>query len=94
LVYSREAIADLVRLRDFIATHDPAAAARTAADLIARIDHLCRFPGIGRNVPDAPSAGAVRDFIFGKYIVRYAAHSDALSVLRIWHHCEGRQDSK
>ena len=90
LVYSREAIADLVRLRAFIAEHDPGAAARIAADLVARMDHLCRFPGMGRGVAEAPQPDTIRDFAFGRYAVRYTVHEGALVVLRIWHHFEDR----
>lgn len=91
LVYSQEAVADLVRLRTFVADHDPAAAARIAADLVTRINSLCTFPEMGRSVPQAPDPDAVRDFIFGKYVIRYTVHGAALVVLRIWHHYEGRQ---
>ncbi len=44
LVYSAEAVQDLVRLREFIAEKDPTAAARVAAELVARIETLCLFP--------------------------------------------------
>jgi plasmid stabilization system protein ParE len=54
LVYSAEAVQDLVRLREFIAEKDPMAAARVAAELVARIENLCLFPEIGRNVELAP----------------------------------------
>ena len=93
LVYSQEAVADLIRLRQFIADHDPTAAARIAADLLARIDNLCSFPEIGRPVPQAPQPDTVRDFIFGKYVVRYTLHDKALVVLRVWHHYENRAGS-
>ena len=88
LVYSQNAVADLSRLRDFIANNDPTAAARMAADLIARINGLCAFPEMGRCVPEAPEPESVRDFIFGKYVVRYTVHGSALVILRIWHHYE------
>jgi plasmid stabilization system protein ParE len=93
LVYSQEAVADLVRLRAFIASNDPAAAARIAADLVTRMDSLCAFPEMGRSVSQAPEPDAIRDFIFGKYVVRYAVHGTALVVLRIWHHYESCQGS-
>ena len=64
LVYSQEAVADLARLRDFIANNDPSAAARIAADLIVRIDGLCAFPEMGRSVSQAPEPDSIRDFIF------------------------------
>lgn len=93
LVYSQEAVADLVRLRTFIANNDPAAATRVAADLVTRIDSLCAFPEIGRSVSQAPEPDAIRDFIFVRYVVRYTVHGTAVVILRIWHHYESRQGS-
>lgn len=54
LVYSQEAIADLVRLREFIAEKEPAAAARVAAELGTRIENLALFPHMGHEVAQAP----------------------------------------
>lgn len=93
LVYSEEAVADLVRLRAFIAEKDSSAAARVAAELITRVENICLFPEIGRSVALAPEPRAVRDAVFGKYIVRYAAHTEAVVILRIWHHYENREQS-
>ena len=90
LVYSQEAVADLVRLRAFIAENDALAAARVAEELIARIENLCLFPRIGVEVDRAPSPAEVRDMVFGNYVVRYSVHGGALAVLRIWHHYEDR----
>lgn len=90
LVYSQEAVADLVRLRAFIAEKDPAAAARVAAELVARIESLCRFPHMGVEVAQAPPPAHVRDMVFGNYVVRYSVHAEALAVLRVWHHYESR----
>ena len=93
LVYSQDAIADLTRLRHFIADNDPTAAARIAADLVARIDSLCAFPEMGRSVSQAPNPDSIRDFIFGKYVVRYTVHGTALVILRVWHHYESSRSS-
>ena len=41
LAFSENAVADLVRLREFIAEKDPLAAARVAAELLSRIENLC-----------------------------------------------------
>jgi plasmid stabilization system protein ParE len=92
LVYSPQAVADLGRLRSFIAEKDPASAARIAQEIIARIEHIRAFPGIGRNVKSTPELDSVRDAVFGSYIVRYAATNDAVIVLRIWHHYEDRKN--
>lgn len=88
LIYSAEAVEDLARLRDFIARHNPQAAARVAKDLLKRIEQLRSFPLIGTDVPQAPVAGTIKDFVFGKYLVRYALTHESLIVLRVWHHLE------
>jgi plasmid stabilization system protein ParE len=90
LVYSEDAVTDLSRLRVFIAEKDPEAASRVASELLARIENLCQFPYIGLEVPQAPEPGALRDMMFGNYIVRYAAQQQTLIILRIWHHFENR----
>jgi len=90
LIYSQEAVDDLIRLRAFIAEKNPAAAARIAAELVSRIDSLRMFPEIGHAVSLAPRPESVRDMVFGKYIVRYVPREDAVIVLRIWHHNENR----
>lgn len=88
LVYSVEAVADLQRLRAFIAEKNPPAAAQVAAELLTRVESLCTFPEMGRPVELAPTPGSIRDFVFGHYIVRYALHSQSVVVLRVWHHYE------
>ena len=93
LVYAEEAVADLVRLRAFIAEKDPGAAGRVAADLITRVQQLQRFPHLGRSVTPAPQTDVVRDMVFGNSVARYSVHTDAVVILRIWHHYEGRTPS-
>lgn len=90
LVYSHQAIDDLVRLRAFIAENDPAAAARVGATLVARIKQLHQFPHKGVAVEQALPPADVRDMVFGNYIVRYSVHEEAVAILRIWHHFEDR----
>lgn len=90
LVYSEQAVADLVRLRDFIAEKDPVAASRIAEQLIERIEKLQVFPLMGSSVSNAPIQETVRDMVFGNYVVRYTARTQTLIVLRVWHHFEDR----
>lgn len=93
LVYSAEALADLVRLRAFIAEKDPSAATRIGLELVARIENLVAFPRMGHAIgPDSPS-GALREMAFGNYVVRYSLHDNALAILRVWHHYEDRESS-
>ena len=91
LVYSVEAVADLTRLRAFIAAHDPASAARMGEELVTRIALMRRFPELGKFVTPAPDPETLRDAIFGKYTVRYTILTDSIVVLRIWHQFEDRK---
>jgi plasmid stabilization system protein ParE len=90
LVYSVEAVADLFRLRAFIAAHDPDSAARIGEELVTRIALVCRFPELGKGVQSAPDPEIVRDAIFGNYVVRYTIHPGSIVVLRVWHQFEDR----
>ena len=92
LTYSKDAVADLTRLRRFIAAHDPAAAARIAADLRTRMERLSAFPSMGREVEGLPPPAEVRDFVFGSYVVRYLVRDDLLVILRLWHRYETRNE--
>ena len=88
LIFSRAAVRDLVRLREFIAKHNPDAAKRVSQRLRGAINGLVNNPQIGRPVPDLP--GEIRELIFGKYIARYEVRTNSLYVLRIWHGKEDR----
>jgi len=90
LLYSSEALADLVRLRDFISEHNPQAASRIAKDLVKRITCLEEFPEMGVGVAEAPDPDTLRDLIVGRYVVRYALHAETIFILRIWHGYEDR----
>lgn len=93
LIYSREALADLVRSRAFVADHNPPAAARVAATLVQRVKLLQQFPQMGRTVKQAAPPADIRDVVFGNYIVRYSAHAHAVAILCIWHHFENRDEA-
>ncbi|XOZ35038.1 type II toxin-antitoxin system RelE/ParE family toxin [Halomonadaceae bacterium KBTZ08] len=91
LVYTDEAIDDLKRLREFIAVHNPLAAARVATELVSKIELLPDFPKMGTPVEMAPVPDSVRDMVFGKYVVRYSVHASAIIILRVWHGLEGER---
>lgn len=94
LAFAREARSDLVRLRAFIAEHDPAAAERTARRLIQGIERLIRHPRLGKRVNAAPYQIApeeIRDWLVTDYVIRYLIANDRVIVLRVWHGKERRQ---
>ena len=82
-----------MRLRAFIAQHNPAAAQRLARRLIKGIERLLRNPRLGRRVTVAPDQMApeeIRDWVVGEYIVRYLIADARIIVLRVWHGKEQR----
>ena len=87
LIFSKAAVHDLVRLRDFIAQHSPETAQRVAQRLRGAIQRLVDTPQIGR--PVANILGEIRELIFGKYVVRYEVRQRHLYILRIW---RGKKD--
>lgn len=91
LIYSNEALDDLIRLREFIAQENPKAARHISATLVQGIKNLVDFPLLGKEVPQAPNPKIIRDLILGKYVVRYLILSESISILRVWHHRENRQ---
>jgi len=88
LLYSEEAIQDLVRLREFIEIKNPLAAQRAAASIKKGISQLKEFPRLGVKVDTAPDSDVVRDLIIGNYLARYLITEQMIYILRIWHHKE------
>jgi len=91
IFYAQDAVADLSRLRQFIAEHDPSAAHKIGNDLVDRLEQIAAFPAMGKRVAMAPDPESIRDAIFGNYIVRYSIHRESIIILRIWHHREARE---
>ena len=93
LVYSKEAVSDLTRLREFIAQHETESAERISATLLEAIKNLEAFPRLGHRVSHAPASMPVLDFIAGRYVVRYLLLTERIAILRIWHHKEQERDA-
>jgi len=90
--YSPEAIEDLVRLREFIASKSPLAARRIANELLTGIEKLKIFPRMGISVERAPDPKLIRDLFIEQYTVRYFLAEEEIFVLRIWHDKEIEKD--
>lgn len=84
IVWSPEAITDLISLRTYIAERNPDAAQRTAQRIIEMVEAvLAPNPHIGRpgRVP------GTREFVIAAtpYVVPYRMRGDALEILRVYH---------
>ncbi len=87
LHFTHSAVRDLLRLRAFIAQHDPAAAMRVSLRLRTSLQNLVVHPALGLPVEGLPS---VRELVICDYIARYRVSERELMVLRIWHGKEDR----
>lgn len=94
LRYTPESIADLERLRAFIAEQNPSAARRIAGSLLEAIERLRIFPKMGLPVRRAPDPDSIRDLFVDSYTIRYLLARQSIIILRIWHDKEHEKDSK
>ncbi len=88
-IWSRPALADLIRLHDFLQPVSPRAADSVVKALDAAARRLQAFPRIGSRL-DEYAPREVRRLIVGDYELRYEIVDDAIFVLRIWHGKEDR----
>ena len=83
LVWSRQAVADLAKLRRYIEENNPDAAAQVATRIFDAVRQLEEFPGIGR----LGRIAGTRELVIRKtpYLVVYRISSEAVHLLRIFH---------
>jgi addiction module RelE/StbE family toxin len=87
LQFTPSAQRDLVRLREFIAEHNPVAARRISDELRKSIRSLIVRPALGYPIDELPG---VREWVARDYVVRYLVLDEVLTVLRVWHGKEMR----
>ena len=83
VVWFRSAIADLEEARAYIARDDPKAARRVASALVASVDRLSEYPGIGRpgRIP------GTRELVVSRtpYLIPYRVRDGVVEILRVFH---------
>lgn len=86
IAWLEPAIADLQRLRAFIATHNPEAAGRAARLILAAVAPLATSPRIGRPVGDLPGFhDLIIPFGASGYVLRYRIDGDAVYIVMVRH---------
>ncbi len=83
LIWSRQAVVDLTKLRRYIEEQDPGAASEVATRILEAVGQLEQFPGIG---PPGRIAGT-RELVIKRtpYLVVYRIGREAVHLLRIFH---------
>jgi plasmid stabilization system protein ParE len=96
LVYTQQAIHDLMRLKEFLETKKPAAYLRSKEQILRSLEQLQDFPQIGKPVFDIEAIEGLRELIvkFGVrgYVIRYQfdQQADQVIILCIKHQLEQR----
>lgn len=86
IVYTRNALSNLDRLRQFLATKNPQAATRALHAIMIRFDLLKDHPKLGTVDPEQPDLREI--FIpFGSagYLARYRLDEDLVILLAVRH---------
>ncbi len=92
VVWSPEAIQDLISLRDYIADESPARARRVVSRILRSIE------GVLADNPDMGRGGRVpgtRELVVPQtpYIVPYRVEGNAMQILRVYHSARRWPDS-
>jgi len=69
---------------DFISRDRPLAAQEWASGIFQLVDHLARFPGHGRVVPEI-GRPSIRELIYGNYRVIYKIEAKTIGILTVRH---------
>ncbi len=91
LKWTNKALSDLVRLYEFLAPVNQAAAARVIQELTSAPFVLLSTPRIGRQLTQFEPR-EVRRMLVGQYEIRYELRRRSVYVLRLWHNRENRQE--
>lgn len=89
LKWTSKALGDLSRLYDFLATANPAAAAKVVQQLATAQEVLLVNPRLGERLEEF-AARNVRRLLVGRYEVRYEITDATIYLLRLWHTREDR----
>lgn len=89
LRWTERALTDLTRLHGFLASVNPAAAARTVHALTAAPARLRQHPHLGERLEEFEPRD-IRRILVGHYEMRYEIHASTVYVLRLWHTREQR----
>ena len=92
IIWSPEAIADLVDLRDYIARDSPTYAAAMAERILAATDRLSDFPLSGREVPELDDI-SIRELVISSFRVIYRVRAESADIAAIVHGARRIQDA-
>ena len=90
LIWTVAAIADAIRLREFIEPHNKKSAERAADILKKAAATLLDYPQIGKPVENKDERELPISFGKNGYVICYKIHGNVVAILRIWHSLEDK----
>ncbi|MHB8654152.1 MAG: type II toxin-antitoxin system RelE/ParE family toxin [Terriglobia bacterium] len=78
--WTKQAIADLAEIEEYIEQDRPQATEKVATHLWSCAEHLAEFPHLGKRGRRA----GTRNLIVPPYVIPYRILSDRLEILSIW----------
>ncbi len=82
--WSDEARADLRRIAEFLAQDSPRYASTIVDAVLTRVEHLERFPRMGRMVPELGDE-SFREILVYSYRVMYRLEGDDVTIAAVIH---------
>ena len=84
VTWTRPAVADVLQIRDYIATDSPRYARIVAERLFASVVRLTKYPLSGRVVPELNDP-SLREVVDAPYRIVYRVGTEALEILTVVH---------
>ncbi len=84
VVWSDQALSDVVEIRDFIARDAPHFADLFVDRIFESVERLVDFPLSGREVPEFRRSG-LREVLLGSYRIVYRVHQDTVAIATVFH---------
>ena len=84
VVWTEEAERWLLKIHDYIAKDDPAAAFKVVQSIYARAQILGRFPDLGHSYA-SPSGRETRILLWGHYRIVYLKRSKEVHIVGVFH---------
>ncbi|MEW5929219.1 MAG: type II toxin-antitoxin system RelE/ParE family toxin [Gemmatimonadota bacterium] len=84
VVWSEQALSDVMEIRDFIARDAPRFADLFVDRIFEAVERLTDFPLSGRQVPEFGRPD-VREVLLGSYRIVYRIHEDRVAISTVFH---------
>jgi plasmid stabilization system protein ParE len=87
VIFTGEAVNDLITIRSYIGQDNPAAASRVAIQIVAACDRLEYLPERGR---PGRVLGTRELVSLWPYVIVYRINGPIIEILRVWHGAQDR----